>query len=172
MVGPTIQSDIFSIILKFRYWRFVFITDIAKMYRQILVAEADRNYQCILWRDDPSEHIRTFRLKTVTYGTSSAPFLATRVLNQLAIDYKNEFPEASIAIQNDCYVDDIATGSNELHKAIRLQSQLITMLGLGGFELKKWCANHNSLLQHLPSADRETHFRFRDNDVVKTLGLI
>lgn len=37
MVGPTVQQDLFSIILRFRSFRFVLSTDITKMYRQILI---------------------------------------------------------------------------------------------------------------------------------------
>ena len=35
MVGPVVQSDLFSILLRFRRWRVAFSTDISKMYRQI-----------------------------------------------------------------------------------------------------------------------------------------
>lgn len=172
MVGPTVQSDIFSLILRFRLWRFVFTADISKMYRQILVHVDDRKYQCILWRSNPSDRLQAYRLNTITYGTSAAPFLATRTLNQLAADYATDYPEASATILADCYVDDIVTGSNSLSELVRSQSQLIEMLGCGGLELRKWCANSDTLLNHLPEGSIETHTRFRDNDIVKTLGLM
>ncbi|GFU31596.1 integrase catalytic domain-containing protein [Trichonephila clavipes] len=44
------------------------------MYRQILVADEDQKYQQILWRNNSSENIRTYKLKTVTYGLASASF--------------------------------------------------------------------------------------------------
>jgi hypothetical protein len=37
MVGPTIQRDLFSIIIRFTRHRFVFVADIENMYRQILI---------------------------------------------------------------------------------------------------------------------------------------
>ncbi|XP_033212264.1 uncharacterized protein LOC117169865 [Belonocnema kinseyi] len=49
MVGPTIQSDIVSLILKFRLHNYVITADIEKMYRQIHVRPEDRKYQRILW---------------------------------------------------------------------------------------------------------------------------
>ena len=58
--------------------------DIEKMYRQVLIDEADRNFQLILWREKQSDNIEIFRLNTVTYGTSSAPFLAIRCLTYLS----------------------------------------------------------------------------------------
>lgn len=35
--GPTVQSELFSILLRSRFPKFVFITDIEKIYRQILI---------------------------------------------------------------------------------------------------------------------------------------
>jgi len=35
------------------------------MYRQVLVDEADRNFQLIVWRRDPSESLKIFKLNTV-----------------------------------------------------------------------------------------------------------
>ncbi|GFY26824.1 uncharacterized protein TNCV_4375701 [Trichonephila clavipes] len=73
-VGPKLQRDIFEILLNFRIPRIVFTADIEKMYRQILVADEDQKYQQILWRNNSSENIRTYKLKTVTYGLASASF--------------------------------------------------------------------------------------------------
>ncbi|GFX27643.1 uncharacterized protein TNCV_107411 [Trichonephila clavipes] len=56
------------------------------MFRQIKVHEKDVDWQRMLWRDSPTEPIREYRLTIVTYGMSSAPFLSTRTLRQLAID--------------------------------------------------------------------------------------
>ncbi|XP_035218435.1 uncharacterized protein LOC118191710 [Stegodyphus dumicola] len=78
-VGPKLQRDIFEILLNFRFPEIVFSADIEKMYRQVLVSDEDRNYQQILWRFNPNEEIRTYKLNTVTYGLAPASFLATRM---------------------------------------------------------------------------------------------
>ncbi|GFS75588.1 uncharacterized protein TNCV_3425291 [Trichonephila clavipes] len=88
-VGPKLQRDIFEILLNFRIPRIVFTADIEKMYRQILVADEDQRYQQILWRNNSSENIRTYKLKTVTYGLASASFLATRCIKQITLDDKD-----------------------------------------------------------------------------------
>ena len=41
--GPTVQSDLFAILVRFRLPRFVLTTDIEKMYRQILIHKDDTN---------------------------------------------------------------------------------------------------------------------------------
>lgn len=41
--GPALQNDLFSIILRFRQYKYVACADIEKMFRQILVHENQRN---------------------------------------------------------------------------------------------------------------------------------
>lgn len=48
--GPTVQSELFSSLLRFRMPRFVFTTDVEKMYRQMLVQNDYRKLQVIMWR--------------------------------------------------------------------------------------------------------------------------
>lgn len=70
------------------------------MYRQILIDPRDRDYQRILWYDEDFKSIRDFQLCTVTYGTTSAPFLALRVINQLVEDEGTRYPLASLILQH------------------------------------------------------------------------
>ena len=107
--GPTIQQDLFSILCRFRIHQHVLSADITKMYRMILVNPSDRDFQRILWRDSITEPIQEFRLNTVRYGTTCAPFLAVRCLYQLAVDSKNNYPIASDIIERDFYMDDLLT---------------------------------------------------------------
>ncbi|XP_055591187.1 uncharacterized protein LOC129743233 [Uranotaenia lowii] len=114
MVGPVIQDDLRAIILRTRINPVLLIADIKQMYRQILVDERDTPLQRILWRNSPDEPIDTFELKTVTYGTASAPFLATRTLQQLADDEKLHFPEGAKVLRKDVYVDDLVTSGADV----------------------------------------------------------
>ncbi|GFU34633.1 integrase catalytic domain-containing protein [Trichonephila clavipes] len=97
MVGPRVQPELFPILIQFRIFSVAICADVEKMFRQIKVHEEDVDWQIILWRDSPTEPIRDYRLTTVTYGTSSAPFLSTRTLRQLAIDEEENYPAASRA---------------------------------------------------------------------------
>lgn len=77
------------------------------MFRQIKMADEHQNYQKILWRDSPDDPIKEYKLTTVTYGTTSATYLAVKTLQQLALDDKKLYPVASKIIMNDFYVDDV-----------------------------------------------------------------
>lgn len=156
MTGRKLQMNICDIILQFRRYNVVFCCDIKQMYRQILIHPDDRDLQLILWRNDSSQPISTFQLNTVTYGVNSSPYLAIRTLHQLADDEGHRFPDAACVLKNHTYVDDIITGANSEQEAIQLQTQLISLLSCGGFELRKWISNSAQLLQTLPDNFLET----------------
>ncbi|XP_043283142.1 uncharacterized protein [Venturia canescens] len=90
MVGPTIQDDIFTLLLRFRMYNYVITADIEKMYRQFMVRGEDRKYQKILWQGPNG--VQTFEYNRLVFGVASAPFLAIRCLHQLADDEKGKFP--------------------------------------------------------------------------------
>ncbi|KAL4083902.1 hypothetical protein QTP88_029218 [Uroleucon formosanum] len=93
--GPKLQTEISDVLLCSRFYRYVFVADIAKMYRQIRVREEDCVYQHILWRRSPGEEVQEYQLLTVTYGVNSAPYLALRCLRQLDLEDGAEFPQAN-----------------------------------------------------------------------------
>jgi len=173
MVGPTIQEDMVNILLRFRFYKYAFTADIAKMYRQILVTKDDSNLLRILWRQQPSDPIEEYRLLTVTYGTASAPYTATKTLQQISKDEGDDFPLAKEIALRDFYVDDVMSGSNSLDLSLQIQSQLIEMLARGGMELRKWSCNHDSLLAAVPPEYRETSLPLciDNDDSIKALGL-
>lgn len=91
MVGPKLQTDLFALILRWRSHKFVYVTDIAKMFQH----PSDVDYQWIFWRDNPKTELRSYRLLTVTYSTAFVPYLANRVLKQLARDEGENYPLAA-----------------------------------------------------------------------------
>ncbi|GFY28751.1 uncharacterized protein TNCV_3441181 [Trichonephila clavipes] len=109
--GGVIQEDLFSILIRFRKYAYAFTADIRQMFRMIEVNPSQTKLQKILWKNSKTAPTKVYELKTVTYGTASAPYLATRVLQQLALDEEKDFPLASELLQR------------------------------GGLTLHKWCSN-------------------------------
>ena len=70
-VGPKIQKDLFSILVRFRLHQVALSADIAKMYRQVELDKEDKDYHRLLWKDPNSEAIETFHMTRVTYGIAS-----------------------------------------------------------------------------------------------------
>ncbi|XP_017788509.1 PREDICTED: uncharacterized protein LOC108571049 [Habropoda laboriosa] len=142
LVGMPVQSDLVTILLRFRKHRYVLSADIEKMYRQIRVREEHRRFQRILWRSNVNDPISVYDLNTITYGTASASFLATRVLKKIGEDCMQSHPLASRAIIHDFYVDDLLTGCDSLEGAVKLKASLTEVLGNAGMPLRKWASNH------------------------------
>ncbi|XP_076230178.1 uncharacterized protein LOC143175315 [Nomia melanderi] len=166
-VGSTVQSELIDILLRFRTHKYVLSADIEKMYRQILVKPKKRCLQRILWRPNQDSPIETYELKTVTYGTASAPFLATRVLKQLGLDCAVEAPTVSTIIINDFYVDDLLTGAETMSELVQIKETLSDILGRAGLKLRKWATNSSTFSQHLDIKDKMSS---ADKNT-KTLGL-
>lgn len=172
-VGATIQEELFQILLRFRKYAYVISADIEKMYRQVLVNPEQRNLQQILWRDNPEQELKTYALNTLTYGTTSAPFLAIRCLQQLASDIEDINPAIAEIIKKDFYVDDLLTGADTIGDAMAICEQMNAVLQSGCFHLRKWLSNEPVALQSVESRDNSTNvLEFDADSKSKMLGLI
>lgn len=171
--GPKLQSDIVKLLLRFRLHRFVFTSDVRQMFRQILVHPKHTDYQRILWRFSKNDPIEDYRLLTVTYGLTCAPYLAIKSLLTLAEQEKINFPAASRLVLTSSYVDDITGGCSTIEGAKALQQELIALLAKGGFELRKWCSNDTRLLVDFPASYlfNENVLNFESDSTLKILGL-
>ncbi|XP_070522380.1 uncharacterized protein [Cardiocondyla obscurior] len=150
--GPKLQNEIKEILLWIRTHRILFSTDIVKMFRQINLHPDDWNLQQILWRES-SGQLNVYKLTTVTYGLSCAPYLALRSLNQLVIDEGQQYPLAVVPLTKGRYVDDIFGGAEDLTEARTIIDQLIHLCNAGQFPLQKWCSNYSEIL---PFSERGT----------------
>ncbi|XP_065088020.1 uncharacterized protein LOC135709555 [Ochlerotatus camptorhynchus] len=173
LVGPIVQEDLRAITMRSRMHPIMLIADIAKMYRQILLFLEDCRFHLIFWRQSPEEPIQIYKLKTVTYGTASAPYLATRVLKQIAQDESSNFPLAASAASEDFYVDDFFSGASTVAEAIELRKQMDAMLNSAGMQLRKWASNCPEVLDGIPPENRALKplVNFDKNQSIKTLGL-
>ncbi|XP_037952450.1 uncharacterized protein LOC119682944 [Teleopsis dalmanni] len=167
LVGPTIQPELYLLLLQFRLHRYALTADIVKMYRQILIDEPDRKFQYIFWRDTESDPVSTYELNTVTYGTASAPFLATRSLQYLADKFETQYPIGAALIKSSFFVDDFLGGADSIDQLTNIRHQLTAILQKGCFDLDKWHSNHHDFI-----SDTTTKSLNLDTDTVTSaLGI-
>ncbi|GFX90544.1 integrase catalytic domain-containing protein [Trichonephila clavipes] len=164
-----VKEGIFEIMTRFRTHKYAFTTDIRMMFRQILIDPAQRDLLKIMWKTGDNEEPVVYRLKTATYGTANAPFLAIRTLKQLAMDEASRFHLASKVALQDVYMDDVVSGAQNLDTARQLQCQLQNMLETCGMKLHKWNSNSKELLNS--STDQEHSFSTNTESAIKTLGI-
>ncbi|UYV71205.1 hypothetical protein LAZ67_8002159 [Cordylochernes scorpioides] len=143
--GPKLQHDIFNILVKFRTNPIAFTGDIEKMYRQIKVNSSDLDFQRIFWRNSPLESLLEYRLLTVTYGMSCAPYLA---------------------------IHDLLSGATTIEEAKVLIDDIRKILLSGGFCIRKWMSNVPEVLSEVPEALKaHDSYEIGDNSSVKILGI-
>ncbi|XP_029673119.1 uncharacterized protein LOC115241495 [Formica exsecta] len=171
--GPKLQTDLMLVILQWRRCKYVYSSDIAKMYRQIHIDARDIDYQRILWKSSLSEPLIDYQLLTVTYGISCVPFLALRVLKQLVIDKDQHFQLAVPILSDNIYVDDLLFGADDTIRIRQARHQLNSMLKRGGFVLRKWASNSPSLLEDIEIADYglATKKPLAEDEQIKILGI-
>ena len=167
--GPKLQREMTTVLTRWRLYKFAFTADIVKMFRQILLDPDDRQWLTILWRASPDQPIDAFQLRTVTYGTASAPYQALRVLLQLADDEAGRFPLAAEILRNNFYVDDALAGADTIEEAMEKKKQLRGILATAGMELDKWAANDHALLQDVIATDGRA---FNEEDPYPHLGCV
>ncbi|XP_046865620.1 uncharacterized protein LOC124459886 [Drosophila willistoni] len=162
-----------GIILNWRGLKWVFMTDVEKMYRCINIPPDDAQYQRILWNPDTSDYVAEYACTTVMFGTSSAPYLAMRVMKQLAMVECEKYLLALDVINHQMYVDDILSGGDSIAETEYVKNQVIGMLRSGTFELRKWASNCPKLLENIPVEHRESSglLHMEGNDTIRTLGL-
>ncbi|XP_015123256.1 uncharacterized protein LOC107045475 [Diachasma alloeum] len=170
MVGPTLQEDIFWLILHFRTHQYALTGDIEKMYLQFGIREEDRRYQRILWRDEGGE-IAVYELNNVTFGLSSSPYQAVQCLQQLADDEAQHHPVAGTVMKNHMYVDDLLSGFDTIHEARQAREEISAMLARGGLNMKHWASNEPKLLEGLPQDAIHQKLQLDDGSTLKTLGV-
>lgn len=173
MVGPTLQDDLFSILVRFRTHAYVVSADIEKMFRQISVTAEQHSLQRILWRSNPKDPVEVFELNTVTYGTASAPYLATKCIIELAKQCEQQWPNIAKVIQHDFYVDDLLTSANSIREAREIVDKVSQVLKAAGFTLRKWISNETAIIKDIPTSDQNPNvMNIKGGVQTKILGLV
>lgn len=153
MIGPMHQDDLFTLLVRFRIHPYAISADIQQMYRQVLVNPDQWSLQRILWYTSEGGPIQKFELNTLTYGTLSAPFLATKCLIELANQVEGQFPLIAKIIRKDFYVDDLLTGGKTIEEAVEIQQKVAHILSSAGFQLWKWASNEPAVIRNIPRED-------------------
>lgn len=172
--GPVVQKDLFEILIAFRLHKYIIVTDIKHMFRNVLVQNQYRSLTNILWRNSPSENIKCIRLNTITYGLKGSSYLATQCLIQLADDFADKYPLASKILKNNTYVDDILYSNDSMVEINKAKHELINLLSLGSFQLHKWASNCPQILQDIPTnkqQSKEIDLQINTSKL-KTLGIL
>lgn len=100
-IGPTLQKELFDIILRVHQFRVAFTTDVVKMFRQFAINRLDIDYQRFVYRKTKFDEIQDYRLVTVLDGTASASYLVNKIIQTLAENERSKYPLACETAERD-----------------------------------------------------------------------
>ncbi len=153
--GPNLYPKLTTVLHRFRLHRIAVTADISKMFREIVLQVQERDFHRFLQRGSSGE-IEDFRMKRLTFGVKSSPFIATQVLRQLAENARTTYPIASEVILSTFYVDDCLSGAPTVQEADILRQQLCDLLHSAGMILRKWRSNSTEFIETIPDHLVET----------------
>lgn len=136
--------------MRFRENAVALTADIREMYPQVRIRVADRDAQRFLWRNDPSEKIKTYRMSSMMFGACSSPCTAIYIKDLNATECRFEYPDAAHATIYNIYMDDYIGSLETVEKAALLARDIVNLNRKAGFEMRDWVSNDLRALTLLP----------------------
>jgi len=91
------------------------------------------------------------------FRSTSSPSIANVCLRPVADDFGEAFDaETTETVRRNFYVDDLLRTVATEDAAVRLVSQLCSLLKRGGFQLTKWLSNNRNVIASIPVEERST----------------
>lgn len=153
--GPSLYPMLTTLLNRFRTHPIALTADISKMFREVGLQESEFNYHRFLQREVNGDITDMFMTR-LTFGVASSPFVATKVLHQLADDHQHDHPLGASLIKEAFYVDDCLTGAPTLSLAQATVKDLCAIFSKAQMVLRKFRSNNSDLLLSIPTELRET----------------
>ena len=166
--GPNLIVELAYVLLRFMLGIFGSVSDIEKAFLRIAIAKEDRDALRFFWfenPDNPKEPLKSFRFKSVMFGSAASPFQLAAVLQTLIRDdCKNTFIRDSLL--SSIYVDNVMYATNSEGVMLEFFETSRTVLFGGSFNLRQWASNSSKLMQRARALECA-----EEDKVVKVLGL-
>lgn len=146
--GENLIADLLSVLLRFRSKPVALTADIEKAFLQISIDEDDRDTHRFLWYEaipkmnEKLPNIVEMRMKRVTFGVTSSPFLLSAVIRKHVLNLKDKYPSTSAALLNAFYVDDLLVSCYTVEEAKNLFYEGRDIMSRAQFNLRKWNSNN------------------------------
>ncbi|CAG7664104.1 unnamed protein product, partial [Allacma fusca] len=138
-LGPNLIGEILPLLIRFREKRIGVVSDIARAFLQISVAERDRNFLRFLWWEgDNAKKIVALRHRRVVFGVSSSPFLVGAVIEFHLNRAPAHLEETARILRKSFYVDNCVSCVDTEEQLDSLISESQGLFALGKFDLRGW----------------------------------
>ncbi|XP_063968669.1 uncharacterized protein LOC135157358 [Lytechinus pictus] len=155
--GPDLTNKLIGVLLRFRSAPVALMADVEAMFHQVRVPAADRDVLRFLWwpRGNMKENPLTYRMCVHLFGGTWSPSVCSYALRRTAEDFETEFsPDVARIVKHNFYVDDCLVAVPDEDAAIRIATELRSLLQKKGFRLTKWISNRTKVLQSIPEEER------------------
>ena len=98
LVGLMVHPHLIDILLHFRRHKVALAADVSHMYRAVFLHESQHDLHCFVWREDPRQPLKDFRMKRFTFGVSASLFAANMSMRLNALDYAESHSQATQAM--------------------------------------------------------------------------
>ncbi|XP_058838652.1 uncharacterized protein LOC131694186 [Topomyia yanbarensis] len=114
------------------------------MFHQVKIIEKDQQCQRFLWRNIEGR-VETYVVRVMTFGACCSPSCAQYIKNINAERYAQKYPAAAEVILKKHYVDDMLISVETEEAAIRIAQEVKYVHEQGGFHIRNWISNSNSV---------------------------
>ncbi len=148
--GPKLVNELVTVLLRFRRHRIAVAADVKKMFYQIALEPADRDYHRFLWWGPDEQTPLVFRWKVHPFGSAASPCIAIFTIKEHARRHREAFPRAAETVIHSTLVDDNLDSVDTPQEAIQLFHELTELYQLARMELGKFISNSTEVLHALP----------------------
>lgn len=154
--GPTLSPSLIGVLLRFRQHAVAISGDIKGMFHQVRLLPEDRPLVRFLWRQTERDVVPDiYEWQVLPFGTTSSPCCATFALQKHVRDNcEGGYKDVQQTVENNFYVDNCLTSLPSIPEAKSLVNKICEHLATGGFEMRQWASNHQSVVAHLPPGAR------------------
>ena len=150
--GPSLTEKLIDSLLNFRVGKYALIADISKAFLRVGLQEIDRDYVRFLWSDDLDTPPKTFRFKSVPFGSTSSPFLLQATLLK---HFEGCEPPLRTILDSSFYVDNFQYTTDDENELYELQCKTTGCLAEANFPLQEWNSNCDEFKLYLKDDARK-----------------
>lgn len=174
--GPDLLASLLGIMMRFRENKFAVTGDIKDMFLRVKIKKEDQDAFRFLWRKNPNDPVKTYKMTSLIFGANCSPFVAQFVKNKNAQRFESSKPDAVTAIHKQHYMDDYIDSLPDEDITIQTVRDISDIHLSGGFEIRNWTSNSEAVLNSVPKNTLcEATVRFKTDHQYqgeRTLGLI
>ncbi|KAL6469323.1 hypothetical protein MHYP_G00228470 [Metynnis hypsauchen] len=149
--GPSLGSSLLGVLLRFREHAVAISGDVRAMFHQVRLLSEDSPLLRFIWRDlrreDPPD---IYEWRVLPFGTTCSPCCAIYALQRHVKENSQPGEDVRLSVERSFYVDNCLQSLPSAEEARQLIDKLRALLARGGFELRQWSSNVQSVTSHLP----------------------